>query len=113
MKNPRTVRPVLSKIALAALLVQPLIASAQYTTPNVINVPGDITNILGSTTFINHGLVAVGHISASTIDPFGESFGSVSSLQITSWTNNGDGTYGGTINILPDRGYNSGNFYSD
>lgn len=91
----------------------PLAASAQFTTPNVINVPGDVTNVLGATRFINHGLVAVGHISASTIDPFGESFGSCSSMQITGWTNNGDGTYSGTLNILPDRGYNSGNFYAD
>jgi hypothetical protein len=106
-------RSALSRALLVAILAPPLVASAQFTTPNVINVPGDVTNVLGSTTFINHGLVAVGHISASTIDPFGESFGSVSSMQITGWTNHGDGTYSGTINILPDRGYNIGNFYSD
>lgn len=100
-------------LAMGAIVAVPLAASAQFTTPNIINIPGDVTNVLGATRFINHGLVAVGHISASTLDPFGESFGSCSSMQITGWTNNGDGTYSGTLNILPDRGYNSGNFYAD
>src|SRR5450432_1586102 len=98
---------------LAALLVAPVAALAQFTTPHVIATPGDVTNALGSTTLINHGLVGVGHISASALDSFGETFGSCSSMQITGWTANGDGSYSGTLNILPDRGYNSGNFYAD
>ena len=44
---------------------------------------------------------------------FGETFGSCSSMQITDWATNADGTYSGTLNILPDRGYNIGNFYAD
>jgi alkaline phosphatase D len=99
--------------SLAALLALPLAASAQFTTPHLSNVTGDVTNVLGSTVFINHGLVGVGHISASALDTFGESFGSCSSMQITGWTTNGDGSYSGTLNVLPDRGYNSGNFYAD
>jgi len=87
-------------------------AQAQFTVPNVVNVPGAVTNTLDDTTFINYGLVGVGRISGSALDAFGETFGSVSSLQITGWTNHGNGTYEGTFNILPDRGYNSGNFFS-
>ncbi|MES1181052.1 MAG: hypothetical protein ABUL66_04230, partial [Verrucomicrobiota bacterium] len=98
---------------IAAALGSPLAALAQFTTPHLINTPGDVTNILGPTTFINHGLVGVGHISASALDSFGESFGSCSSMQITGWTTNADGSYTGTLNILPDRGYNIGNFYAD
>ena len=59
--------------------------------------------------------ITPGRISASALDSFGETFGSVSSLQITNWTGSG-GTYSGTFNILPDRGYNnnnSGGFFSD
>jgi secreted PhoX family phosphatase len=85
----------------------------QYSVPNVSNIPGAVTNVLGRTTIINQGLVGVGHISASAIDSFGETFGSMSGMQITGWKNNGDGTYSGTLNVLPDRGYNSGGFYSD
>ena len=96
----------------AALLAAPLATQAQFTTPDLSNIPGDVTNVLGTTTFINHGLVGIGHISASALDSFGETFGSASSLQVTGFTNNGDGTYNGTLNVLPDRGYNSGNFYS-
>lgn len=97
----------------AALLALPVAALAQFTTPHVTNTVGSVTNVLGTTTFINHGVVAIGHISASTVDPFGETFGSISGMQITGWTNRGNGTYTGTINVLPDRGYNSGNFYAD
>ena len=98
---------------IAVLLASTLAAQAQFTTPHLSNIPGDITNILGSTIFVNHGLVGIGHISASALDSFGETFGSCSSMQITGWTNNGDGTFNGTLNILPDRGYNIGNFYAD
>lgn len=102
-----------ARLLMAAFAAQAGIALAQFTTPHVTSIPGDVTNSLARTTFINHGLVAVGHISGSTLDTFGETFGSISSMQVTGWTNRGDGSYGGVINILPDRGYNSGNFYSD
>src|SRR5262249_44716122 len=68
---------------------------------------------LGPTVFINHGLVGVGRISASAMDSFGETLGSMSGMQITNWTSLGNGSYSGTLNFIPDRGYNSGNFYSD
>jgi len=89
-------------------------ARAQFTTPNIITTAGDVSTTLGGTLFINHGLQGVGRISGSALDTFGETFGSVSSLQITNWS--GSSTYTGTFNILPDRGYNNNNaggFFSD
>jgi hypothetical protein len=98
--------------ALAALAAAPLAAFAQYTTPHITTAAGAEPSKLGDTTFVNHGLVGVGRISASALDSFGESFGSVSSLQITNWRRVTGHTYAGTFNILPDRGFNAGNFYS-
>jgi hypothetical protein len=72
---------------------------------------------LGSTQFINLGLQGVGRVSASSKDTTasatgptsntGESIGSISDMQITSFANNGDGTFTGTLQTLPDRGYNA------
>jgi len=36
-----------------------------------------------------------------------KTLGSISDMQITGWHKNGDGSYGGTLNTLPDRGYNA------
>ncbi len=119
MKNPlpflRTPRHRTWALALAAITAAPLAGFAQYTTPHTIATPGDVSATLGGTTFVNHGLVGVGRISASAFDSFGETFGSVSGLQITNWKRNG-ASYSGTFNILPDRGYNNNNaggFFSD
>src|SRR5262245_1616576 len=98
----------------AGLCAIPVAMRAQeYKSPNIITVPGDVVTVLGSNLFINHGLVGVGRMPASLVDQAGESFGSVSGLQITDWVKTGDNAYAGTFNILPDRGYNSGFFYSD
>ncbi len=103
----------LGALGCAVLLALPAALHAQHTIPNIITVSGDVTTVLGQNLFINHGLVGVGRIQASTLDSFGESFGSVSGLQITDWTRVGDNSYAGTFNILPDRGYNIGTFFSD
>jgi hypothetical protein len=105
----RLVRPLLT----ALLLATPVILAAQFTTPHTIATAGAVTSNVGSMIVINQGLVGVGRVSASMLDSFGESFGSVSSLQVTDWSAHADGTYTGVFNILPDRGYNSGNFFSD
>jgi len=100
----------------AALLACSLAAHAQYTSPNITSNVGDVSVSLGGMTFINHGIEGVGRISGSTLDSFGETFGSVSSMQITNWSSVGDGSYTGIFNILPDRGYNNNNaggFFSD
>ena len=74
--------------------------------------PGGVT--LNGTTFVNLGLQGVGRVPASTIDSAtGETLGSVSDMQISKWRKNGDGSYSGTFNFLPDRGYNSGAIYSN
>lgn len=95
-------------------------ALAQYTSANRdILTPntgtwsaGGVT--LGGTTFINQGLQGVGRVAANSIDPAtGESLGSISDMQITGWTKNGDGSYSGSFSFLPDRGYNSGATFSN
>ena len=69
---------------------------------------------LGSTRFVNLGLQGVGRVAANTKDPAtGESLGSISDMQITGFVNNGDGSFSGTMQTLPDRGYNSGTLYSN
>lgn len=82
------------------------------TTPNTNSVVGPVTNTLNGTTFINLGLQGVGRIPASARDQFGDSFGSVSSMNIGGWRRTRTG-YAGTFYTLPDRGYNSGTFFSD
>src|SRR5262245_20448213 len=76
-------------VASTAILAASLALVAQSTTPHVIAIAGSTTASLGATTFVNQGLVGVGRLSASQIDPFGDSFGSASGLQITNWTVNG------------------------
>jgi hypothetical protein len=94
----------------AAIVVAATLAAATRLAPQA-GAPAAVT--LGATTFANLGLVGVGRLPASLIDAFGDSFGSVSGLQITDWTRVGDGGYTGTFNILPDRGYNGTSFYAD
>ena len=105
-------RHVLGALGCATLLALPAALHAQFTVPNIVTGSADVVSVLGKSLFINHGLVGAGRIPASIFDGFGESFGSVSGLQITNWTRVGD-SYAGTFNILPDRGYNSGTFFSD
>lgn len=66
------------------------------------------TATLNGTTFTNQGLQGVGRLSASLRDKFGETFGSMSAMQIDlhTWRRNADGSYAGTLYALPDRGYN-------
>jgi hypothetical protein len=69
---------------------------------------------LGGTTFKVLGLQGVGRFAAGAKDSVtGESLGSVSDMQITGFRSNGDGSFAGTFNFLPDRGYNSGTVYSN
>jgi hypothetical protein len=98
---------------LAILAAGSAVAAAQYVTPHIVSSAAVTSTTIGSMTFVNHGLVGVGRLSASRVDPFGDTLGSVSGLQITNWTRDRDGRYRGTFHILPDRGYNSGAFYSN
>ena len=57
---------------------------------------------------VNKGRVAIGRLPANLRDKFGETFGSGSGMSIDtkSWIRNADGTYTGSLWLLPDRGYN-------
>lgn len=69
---------------------------------------------LGNTDFINLGLQGVGRVPAAMKDPAtGESVGSVSDMQITRFVRNANGSYTGTMEMLPDRGYNAGAIFSN
>ncbi len=112
--------PTPCAMALVALLALPFPASAQYTaanrdvfTPNTGSWPSAGVT-LGGTTFVNLGLQGVGRVAANSIDlATGETLGSISDMQITGFTNNGNGSWSGTFNFLPDRGYNSGATFSN
>ncbi len=74
--------------------------------------PAGVT--VNGTTFINLGLQGMGRVPASAIDSAtGESLGSISDMQISGWKKNANGSYTGTLNTLPDRGYNNGATFSN
>lgn len=100
---------LLANFASAALDV----STGIVTGTNQISVAGATSVQLNGLSFVNQGLVGVGRMSAGLLDAWGESFGSVSSLQITNWQNNGNGSYSGSFATLPDRGYNSGTTFSN
>jgi autotransporter-associated beta strand protein len=91
-----------------ALILAFQIASSGQAAPVFVTGTGDITPPTG---YVNLGLQGVGRISASKLDAFGETFGSISGLQISNWkvTN---GVYSGSFLTLPDRGYNGDAGYS-
>jgi uncharacterized protein YhjY with autotransporter beta-barrel domain len=66
-------------------------------------------------TFTNKGLVGVGTFESGLTDSFGDTLGSFSALalDLTNWRKSGDTYTGGILLGVPDRGYNSGTFYSD
>ena len=109
-----------SAAALALLAALPGLAPAEVTwtnrevlAPNTGAWPtAGVT--LGGTTFVNLGLQGVGRIAASSIDDAtGESLGSISDMQITGFSKEDNGTWTGTFNFLPDRGYNAGTIFSN
>src|SRR6516165_6190213 len=56
--------------------------------------------------FVNKGLVGVARIPSNARDQFGETlggFGSGMAMDLDSWHRNRDGSYGGTLYMLPDR----------
>ncbi len=81
--------------------------------PNTDTWPAAGVTVNG-TQFVNLGLQGVGRIPANAVDPStGESLGSISDLQVSGFTKNLDGTFSGTFNTLPDRGYNNGAIFSN
>ncbi|MBS0633362.1 MAG: esterase-like activity of phytase family protein [Verrucomicrobia bacterium] len=99
-RSYRSPRPLIARVlAVMAAAVLPALHAAP------------VTVSLGGNTFVNHGLVGVGRLPASTKDKFGETFGSFSAFafQPGSWKRNADGSYSGTLFAQPDRGYNAAN----
>ncbi len=121
MRISGTVRRLaLTTISAAVLGALPGLALAQYTSSNrdvlTPNTGAWSTSgvTLGGTTFVNLGLQGVGRVAASSIDAAtGETLGSISDMQITGFTNNGNGSWSGTFNFLPDRGFNAGSIFSN
>jgi hypothetical protein len=61
-------------------------------------------------TFVNHGLVGVARVPSDAVDQFGDTlggFGSGMAMDLRSWHKNRDGSYAGTLYMLPDRGWNT------
>jgi hypothetical protein len=115
-----TLIPARGPIALAIGLLAASLAQAQYTsanrdvfTPNT-GAWASNTIVVGGTTFINQGLQGMGRIAASSKDPVtGETFGSISDMQVSAFTRNANGSYTGSFEFLPDRGYNAGAIFSN
>jgi hypothetical protein len=81
-------------------------ASPAYRVPNVAHGTGPASVTLSGQTFVNHGLVGVGRLSAATRDFQGDTLGSFSAMAVTAWSRRPDGTYAGKLLTLPDRGPN-------
>ena len=60
--------------------------------------------------FVNKGLVGVARVPSNAKDQFGDTlggFGSGMAMDLDSWHKNRDGSFGGTLYTLPDRGWNT------
>jgi hypothetical protein len=61
-------------------------------------------------TFVNKGLVGVARVPSNAVDQFGDTLGGIGSgmaMDLDSWHKNRDGSYGGTLYMLPDKGWNT------
>jgi hypothetical protein len=83
-------------------------APLSFSTPHISNNAGPVSTTIGGQTFVNQGLQGVARIPAGTKDFMGDTFGAFSSLAVLpgTWHRNADGSYGGTLYALPDRGPN-------
>lgn len=104
-----TLRASASLAALGLGLLAAIPASAQsrqVTTPNVTTADGTTSVSLNGATFSNQGLVGAGRLDANVRDFRNETLGSFSDMAInlSTWQRNADGSYGGSMFTLPDRG---------
>ena len=97
---------VLISLAALAMASGAHAQSQTYTTKHWTDAPGDVSVTLNGQSFINHGLVGAGHLSAATRDFAGDTLGSFSSMALRDWKRQADGSYSGDIYTLPDRGPN-------
>lgn len=106
----------MKRLALGLLLSAPACAGTTgYTTPHIDAARAAESVRFEGQTFVNHGLVGAGRLSAQTVDFMGDTLGSFSSLGIapSSWRRVGD-HYEAILWTLPDRGRNdpdTGLFY--
>ncbi len=106
---PRRLLMLALSCAALALASSAVAQSQTYVTQHWTQAAGDASVTLGGQTFVNHGLVGVGRLSAATRDFNNETLGSFSgmALDLASWRRLADGTYTGSLLTLPDRGPNS------
>ncbi|MGV1793788.1 esterase-like activity of phytase family protein [Rhizobium sp. A37_96] len=88
-------------------LLSAALATCVFTAPMMAFADSSVT--VQGVTLVNKGRVAVGRIPSNLRDKFGETFGSGSGMSIDTknWVRNADGTYKGSLWLLPDRGYNA------
>jgi hypothetical protein len=101
-------RFLFSTICLSFCAVAAAAAPTEIRSSNIIDIAGATQVNLGGKTFVDHGLQGMGRIAAGTPDFNGDTFGAFSGMDMLpgSWHKNADGTYGGTLFALPDRGPN-------
>jgi hypothetical protein len=61
-------------------------------------------------TFVNQGLVGVTRVPSNAVDQFGDTMGGIGSamaMDLRSWHQERDGSFGGTLYMLPDKGWNT------
>lgn len=89
------------------LLASPPIKATPQLDPTPVGTPSHVS--LGGVEYVNHGLVGVGVVPASARDERGDTLGSFSSFKVdpASWRRHADGSFAGTLYVLPDRGYNA------
>jgi len=66
--------------------------------------------VFEGSTFVNQGLVGVARVPSDARDQFGDTlggFGSAMAMDLNSWKKNRDGSYAGTLLMVPDRGWNT------
>jgi len=80
--------------------------SAAYTHPHRDTTSEAVNVTLNGRTYVTHGLVGAGRLSAAALDFAGDTLGSFSSMAVRSWQKLPDGSYDGDLYTLPDRGPN-------
>ena len=103
MRLLRTALLIAVSMLPAHAFAEPLAIKSPFVSTN----EGDDRIDFAGGTFVNHGLVGIGRLSADLKDVKGDSLGSFSSMVIDpkSWAKTATG-YSGKLYSLPDRGFN-------
>jgi hypothetical protein len=100
--SPRDLLPSRARTHLAAGATLILLLTGGMASAQSVNFEGQ--------TFVNKGLVGVARVPSNAVDQFGDTlggFGSGMAMDLESWHRNRDGSFGGTLYMLPDRGWNT------